>query len=359
MKKASKLLMALLAGVLAAMVMAGCSEESGENTGGYKSPTESSTTLKTYYIKAVDSTRDAPWNDLGAIVRLHFHVPKGTAFKIQKVFTTNSPAEGVPVGAVVWYDFTKGNEPGDYQVGNYGGTLAAGTVAGGLWTVDNSTGIGQVYGGDIGIALDNNSYIGFVMANVSETGVFDNLQLQFFYTDTASFNSKPAAYFFGFTKQPDPGTDPGGGDEVDLTKWTPAFVDTTDAGIDTIIFHVNTGFVEIQKVFVNTTKSMTGAIPVLDFTLADPNVDVYWSNITGEAVDVGTANGRFVINSIEDPRKRWDAFGTAAAFQNSAPVWIFVIRTTSEDKTGLGDVRVQFGPDGDTKGIVDFRDMDY
>jgi hypothetical protein len=357
MKKASKLLLALLVVLLAGVLM-GCSEGDEGETGGYKNPTESSTTLKTYYIKAVDSTREAPWNDLGAVNRMHFHAPKGTAFKIQKIFTSNSMTDGVPAGAAVWYDFTKGNNAGDYETGNYGGTLAAGEVAGGVWTLDNSAGIGEVYPGNLGIALDNNAYFGFVMANVSETATFDNLQFEFRVTGDAVVDSKPAAYFFGFTNQPGP--DPGGEEgDLNLTEWTPAYIDTTDSSINTIIFHVNAGFVEIQKVFVNSTKSMDGAFPVLDFTMADPNVNVYWSNITGEAVDTGTADGRFVIDKTEG-YTRWDAFGSPAAFDNSAPVWIFVIRTTSEDKTGLGDARVQFGPDGTPPPpVVNFNAMDY
>jgi hypothetical protein len=131
-----------------------------------------------------------------------------------------------------------------------------------------------------------------------------------------------------------------------------------DPGVNTIIFHVNTGFVEIQKVLVNSTKTLDGAFTVLDFTLADPNANVYWSNITGEAVGAGTADGRFVINKTEE-YTRWDAFGSPAAFDHNAPVWIFVIRSSSKDTSGLGNARVQFGPDDNSKGVINFSAMDY
>jgi hypothetical protein len=350
--KTSKLLWVLLA-VLLAVAFVGCSDSSEDGGGSYSNPRSSSTTLKTYYIKALDASREEGYKDISHAARLHFHLPKGSAFKIQKIFTSNTMSDGVPSNATVWYDFTMGSEDTDYEVGNYGGVIAAGTTTDGLWILDNSNGIGEVYPGNIGIALDAHAYFGFIMANVSDDAVFDNLQLEFYDEDDVSYLSKSAAYYFGFTNQPG-GNEEGGDEEIDLTEWTPAYIEVENTEVNTIIIHTNGGSVEIQKILVNTTKSLEGAFTVLDFTLPDPKVNVYWTNLTA-------IEGRVVIELPEgDTYKRWDALGTAASYDNDAPVWIFIIRTTTEDKAGLGSCRVQFGADDDDyHPVVTFNEMEF
>lgn len=202
MRKASKIVGLLLPLAAAIVMLAGCPTDGDESGGGeYTNPKASSAELKTYYIKAVDAAREAPWNDISDLNRLHFHAPAGTAFKIQKVFVSDTMADGVPAGAVVWYDFTKGDTSADYATGSYGGTVETGTVSGGLWTLDNSSGNDEVYPGNLGIALDGKTYIGFVIANVSGSAKFDNIQLEFMGSGDVSKGSKPCSYYFGFPGQ--------------------------------------------------------------------------------------------------------------------------------------------------------------
>jgi hypothetical protein len=203
MKKASKLLMALLVVLLAGVLAIGCSDAGDEiGNGGYKNPSASSTTLKTYYIKVLDSSRESPFNDLNGIGRLHFHSPEGTGFKIQYVFVSNAMEDGVPADAAVWYDFTKGSDPGDYETGSYGGWLftGAGGINNGVWTLDNSLGtVADEYPGNMGLALDGAAYIGFVIANYSNTVKFDDVLLEFHKGGDPFWPSKPCSYFFGFS----------------------------------------------------------------------------------------------------------------------------------------------------------------
>ncbi|MDR2741580.1 MAG: hypothetical protein LBB98_05420, partial [Treponema sp.] len=64
MRKAVKIFSVLSALVLVMLFITGCPNgTTDEDEGGYKNPAESSTGFKTYYIKAVDAGRDAPWND--------------------------------------------------------------------------------------------------------------------------------------------------------------------------------------------------------------------------------------------------------------------------------------------------------
>jgi len=356
MKKASKLLLVLMA-VLLATVFVGCKDDGGGGGSGFSNPKDSSTEIKTFYIPVLDNKRDEGYKDLSEIARLHIHVPKGSGFKIEKVFVSNSRSTSVPSGAVVWNDFTLG--PDDHWTGNYGGTIAAGTIADGVWSLDNSSGIGQAYAGNIGIAADGMAYIGFRIANYSADSKFNWVQLEFMKEGDISYQSKSAGYFFGI---PEYEPEAQQGPEVDLTDWTPAFFDIEDATVNTIRFHINTGYVEIQKIMKNATKTTVGATTIFDFTNSTPvttdgsGIDVYWEELTGDVEDVGTANGRFVFASSGTYANK--AFATAAA--PSDTVWIFVIRTTSEDTADLGDARVDFLVPGDTSlGVVDFKDFDF
>lgn len=168
MKKTVKIFSVLSALLLAVLFITGCPNgTTDEEEGGYKNPTESSTEFKTYYIKAVDAGREAPWNDVSALNRLHFHAPAGTGFIIEKVFRSDTMAEGVPAGAEIWYDFTKGNNLESCSFGSYSGAIAAGGIEDGAWVFQNST-AGEVYPGNLGLALDGKAYLGFVIKNVSK-----------------------------------------------------------------------------------------------------------------------------------------------------------------------------------------------
>ncbi|MDR1586307.1 MAG: hypothetical protein LBS57_02490 [Treponema sp.] len=366
MRKAVKIFSVLLILLTATLFITGCPNGTPEEEGGYKNPTESSTEFKTYYIKAVDASREAPWNDIHGVERLHLHAPAGSAFVIQKVFVSNTMTEDVPSDAVVWYDFTKGNEPTDYETGNYGGEIVAGTVADGTWSLDNSQGAGEVYPGNLGLALDDKAYIGFVIKNVSQTAVFDNIQLEFRTTGDAVVSSKPCAYYFGFSIIPDPEEPP----STDLSEWTPVYFELTgENGLDTAInrfhFHVNTGSIEIQKVLVNNTKTMTSAVTVLDFTAADGGKDGYpyfanqdynydYSFDTALIEDGGTADGRYSLTGTGD-YIYGENFGSGAAYANTASYWIFIIRSVD----GLGDVRFGAFNGGDEIAVIRFDSLEF
>jgi hypothetical protein len=368
MRKMVKIFSALSALLMAMAFMTGCSDGTPEEDDGeYKNPTESSLEFRTYYIKAVDASRDAPWNDIHGVERLHLHAPAGSAFIIQKVFVSNTIADSVPSDAVIWYDFTKGNASTDYEIGNYGGEISAGTIGDGTWTLDNSQGAGEVYPGNLGLALDGKAYIGFVMKNVSQTAAFDNLQLEFRITGDTSVPSKPCAYYFGFSAIPETPEEP---PPVDLSEWTPAYFELTgendlDTAINRFHFHVNTGSIEIQKVLVNSIKTIAGAVTVLDFTTATGGKDnfPYFANqdynydytFDGTFIkDGGTADGRYSLTGTGDYIYGGN-FGSGAAYANTSSYWIFIIRSVN----GLGDTRFGAFKGEDEIGVVRFDSLEF
>ena len=171
----------------------------------------------------------------------------------------------------------------------------------------------------------------------------------------------------------------GGEDSGDETKtespWKVIYlplVDGTsvDRAVNTMHLHLNNGSVEIQKVFVNTTKSTTGAKYILDFTQnagTAPNIywgdaGGYWYHKDGDVAafnafvqDGGTANGRFVFTGTG--YVYGGAFASGAAYDNNANFYGFVIKKD----TVLGDSRVKlFTADGevaDPEGTVRFESM--
>ena len=118
--------------------------------------------------------------------------------------------------------------------------------------------------------------------------------------------------------------------------------------VNTLHFHVNDGTVEIQKVFVNKTKSTEGAKYILDFTqeAGDPqkyfgDAGGYWYHKDGDVAafeafvqDGGTDDGRFVISST-GAYVYYGAFASGAAYGNEANYWGFIIKKG----TNLGDAR--------------------
>jgi len=128
----------------------------------------------------------------------------------------------------------------------------------------------------------------------------------------------------------------------------------TTKAINGLHFHVNTGTVELQKVFVNTTKSLTGSKTALDFTQTAGKatdgstkkyfgeVDGYWYHLDGsvenfeaQVLEGGTANGRLVISSANDTWKYHGGFASPASFDNNANYYGFVFK--GDD---LGDTRI-------------------
>jgi len=137
----------------------------------------------------------------------------------------------------------------------------------------------------------------------------------------------------------------GGGDD-DNGGWVTVWTEITDVD-GSIHFHVGgggEGFIEIQRIFLNTSPSTTGAVTLFNFTATpihgtlDPEggVPLFWANITF-VEDAGTAEGRFVLDSVGDA---WHYGGGFASYLINSNDYIgFVVRT--ED---AGNARFAFGP---------------
>jgi hypothetical protein len=141
------------------------------------------------------------------------------------------------------------------------------------------------------------------------------------------------------------------GAETDLTNWTPAYLaldetTTLNRAVDRFQFHIENGTVEIQKVLVNTTKSTTGAVTVLDFTGANANpksgfpylVNEDYNYDYGDGFGEKVSDGKYRLAGTGDYVGGGN-FGSGAAHANSVAYWIFIIKTTTADTSGLGDIR--------------------
>jgi hypothetical protein len=177
----------------------------------------------------------------------------------------------------------------------------------------------------------------------------------------------------------DDSSDDGEEEDPGFTEWTPAYFTLATYGLtgDFNRFHLHGGsggggFVEIQKVLVNYSKSLEGAKTVLDFTATEYKVDAYDytfkaenDEFVGEIKNGGTANGRLVLEATGDYTPMGN-FGSGAAWSAEAPFithWIFILRTNTEDKAGMGDIR--FGvptgsvPNEPTADSVRFSSLEF
>jgi hypothetical protein len=372
MKKASKMAGLLLPLVMAMIMLGGCPTDGDDDEtekgpiefNSKVNPTESSTTFKTYYIQAVDTAKPAPYNDISELARLHFHLPKGSGFKLKEIFISASATE---TGKTVLFDFTSGTTiDACTKSPAYSSTVSTGTLTGHFWQLDNSSGLGEVYPGNLGFGLGNAAYVGFVIANISDTVTFDNLQIEFMKAGDVSYQSKPAAWYFGFAKQPaaeEPGPGPQEPD-LDLTTWTPFYLDLSNTSPEVERFHIHSekAFVEIQQILVNNTKSLTGATSVVDFRQAASSWTIYDSTFTNTdpikgIKEGGTTNGRWEYNNTDTGYEYGGNFGSGASKDSGKKIWIFVVRTNTSDKAGLGDFRV--APHNGTElGVVKFIEME-
>jgi hypothetical protein len=344
MREAAKFLSVLLALMVLTAFMVGCPNGTTdeEEEGEYKNPAESSIEFKTYYIKAVDAGREAPWNDVSALNRLHFHAPAGTGFIIEKVFRSDTMAEGVPAGAEIWYDFTKGNDLESCSFGSYSGTIAAGSIEDGAWVFQNSAAL-EAYPGNLGLALDGKAYLGFVIKNVSNEIKFDNILVEFMHDGDTSYTSLSFAKFFGFSNIVEPAApeEPEAEPEPLLTtEWKSIYLDLANHGLDTAVntFHIHAeqGGLEIQKVYVSKEKELANATLVLDFTEASPLVyaDGYWIDVGDRILEGGTLNGRYSYQNSTGTYVYGGGFASPAAFDAEAEYWVFIVRNVSDELTG-------------------------
>ncbi|MDR0412149.1 MAG: hypothetical protein LBH75_09310 [Treponema sp.] len=294
--------------VIAALsLLIGCGDGGDDETPtGYQNPKESSTSFQTFYIKAVDAAREDPWKDIADLNRLHFHAPAGTGFVIQKIFLSDTMSKEVPADATVWYDFTAGESLEDCTKGNYGGTMANGGIQDGAWVLEN-TGTGEVYPGNLGLALDGKVYVGFIIKNVSEDLKFDNILLEFRYTGDASYTSLSFANFFGLETtepiDPDPGPNPGPGETPDpvlTSEFATYYLDISGISGLTGFRIKNTSGADagiiIDEIFASGDMSEADKAVAFDFEEPEGGTN-WWGFSTGTKADGAWSSGEQATDS--------------------------------------------------------------
>lgn len=347
MKKASKIVGLLLSLIMTVVMLAGCPTDGDDDDKAAVNPTEfndkvnptvSSTTFNTYYIKVVDTAKPAPYNDISEFARLHFHLPRGSGFKLKEIFVNATATE---TGKTTLFDFTRGNDITSCTVSPaYTSTVAAGTLNGSEWVLDNSNGVGEQYPGNLGFGLGGGAYVGFVIANISTTSTFDNLQLEFMKAGDVSYQSKAAAWYFGFANQPVPPPPPKS-DKV--ANWTTVWFDYSvlDDTPNVLTMHIDgNSEIGIQKIFVNSSASETGAVTLFDFTQNPPvfSGTDWWSAASSFTAFYDSAKSCYYLSTTgaysQGGRMGMPDFGgkTHIGFRIKA-------------ENGLGDVRFELGKD--------------
>jgi hypothetical protein len=137
-----------------------------------------------------------------------------------------------------------------------------------------------------------------------------------------------------------------------------------DDAVDTVHIHAGNGFgaytgpscVEIQKVYINTDKTLEGALKLIDYTDTPPYIKidddpnnglvygVWWDDSTGHfKKELGADDGYSYAGS----------FGTPKIVEIEATWIAFVLKTNTKNKTGFGDLRIEVDE------LIAFRDMDF
>lgn len=130
---------------------------------------------------------------------------------------------------------------------------------------------------------------------------------------------------------------------INLKNWTTVY---KEAAIDADAIHFNAedGYLEIQKIFYNNTMTETGATILFDFTanpvfsLADEGGNIYWQGI----IDAATHTGPFIYDAEE---KGSYAGGFGNNVTGTGGYIGFVIKTNTNDTSGLGSIRAKIGDD--------------
>jgi len=138
-------------------------------------------------------------------------------------------------------------------------------------------------------------------------------------------------------------------------EWTTVITPIDDAD-GSLHFHVGgggAGFLEIQRIFLNTSPSETGATVIFDGTanptnLGNDSEHFWWVNpdFTNNIENAGTANGRLVLESDGDNYVYGGGFGSPLLNGNTHIG--FVARSTD-----VGNTRFTFGPAG--PGVTEVR----
>jgi hypothetical protein len=249
---------------------------------------------------------------------LSLHVDDGSV-EIQRIFVLDDNLEEINI-----FDFT-----------------ASDILAGTIWWEDNENPMAGfvddgVYilesdsykpGGRFGSGLIvDNDYIGFVIRSTKGLG-----DARFLLETEGSPGASVTVRFDNMYRE---GMIPGG---IDFTQWVLAWMETGD-GVEHAL-HANNGYIEIQKIYINNSATLTGATILFDFTkpavLPDEvtGIPYWWENFFGRVVD-----GKVVHEAFGD-YEYGGGFATPTKFTHIG----FVVRTNTLGKGGFGDIRYNAG----------------
>ncbi len=344
MKKASKLLWALLSLAMAAFMLGCPTDAGGEEEEIYRNPSAITTDWQLFYVKIRNNNRPSNANNLTGLERLHFHhnstaENQTVGIEIEKIFATSAPVatpNALPADAQIIADFTLGTTEAEWGVTTNGDA----SVPEAFWTFDGQkaklqSAIAAVEGynylGNIGFTAPTALYVGFKVRNVSADitgeiikfgGDGETLTCKGIYTLAQWFGNEPMV-----APPPPPPAPP-----VAVEDWTAVYYELTDVDTEIVALHVNTGSVQIQKIFVNDSESTEGATVLFDFTATPIAVDASVYEWGAASFDSGVAGGQYSLAGTGDyvPGGR---FG-AGSLKDGNKYLGFVIK--SED---LGDVR--------------------
>jgi len=307
-------------------------------------PEHITTEWQVFYIKAVDASRPDGTKNLTGLERWHFHnntYDGPIGIEIQKIFVSETAEKGkIPTGAQMVVDYTIE----DHDVNTYDPAFSET----GVWSFTDgkaSTGVREdkayKYLGNVGTSAGASTvYWGFVIKNVSETATAESIRMG---GDGSTLQNKgiiPLATWFGLKDEVPEVTEPPAPPEF-VDEWKTVWIHLSD---DTEImeFHVNTGYVEIQKIIGSDIDSEDGAFVAFDFTATPThdNDNFYWG---ADDLDAFVSGGAYVLSSSGD----YKAGGRFGAEMGGMYVG-FVLRSPTANELGLGDARIRVGKsDGD------------
>jgi hypothetical protein len=322
-----------------------------DGTGTSLNPEHITTDWQVFYIKAVDASRPEGTKDISGLQRWHFHNNTNDGpigIEIQKIFVSDTAEKGVvPSGAKMVVDFTLADpgvdvfDPPLTEAGVW--TITSGANGKATTSVRNDA--AYKYMGNIGSGAGvSAAYWGFIIKNVSTEATAETIRMGGEGSTLQNKGIIPLATWFGLKDIIVVPPEPPGEEPVFVEDWTTVYYEIP-AGMQVLEFHVNTGAVEIQKIFVNAGKNETGAVELFDFTKtpAYDSGNFWWG---AENLDPFISDGKYVLASTGD-YKAGGRFGSALFGENSFVG--FVIKCAEADyPSGLGDVRIRI-LEGDTE----------
>ena len=318
MKKASKLLWALLSLAMAAFMLGCPTDAGGEEEEIYRNPSAITTDWQLFYVKIRNNNRPSNANNLTGLERLHFHhnstaENQTVGIEIEKIFATSAPVatpNALPADAQIIADFTLGTTEAEWGV-TTNGDASVMTSEAAFWTFDGQKAKlqstiaaveGYNYLGNIGFTAPTALYVGFKVRNVSADitgeiikfgGDGETLTCKGIYTLAQWFGNEPMV-----APPPPPPAPP-----VAVEDWTAVYYELTDVNTNVIGLHVENGSVQIQKIFVNDSESTEGATMLFDFTaetVSGENIYNWGETAGANSFTAGIANGQYTLAGTGD-----------------------------------------------------------